>query len=420
MTLILTWLSRKHVVQVSDRRIGSAHNYEDTARKCLMLDIGKVMLAISYTGSPVNFPENGKITMIEDWLFREIMDLPFGMQPGAVIYNLTDKIDKIYSKAANYFNLTPRRRKLSVVMTGFDYEMKKPMMICISNFETLGTALVSNADDENKFEPLVPKNPAQIKVGNFTATITPYSGPIPTIVAHGNISVLDSKTINSLYRRVRDIQLRTLGYKAIREVLVDTIRNAVLRKGDGTISKNCLSASFRQDSFLVETGQHSLNSDEWIMPRSVFPGGGAETWLYSDTLNKRKIEAVKDTDPINADTFRTFIETNEEAKYWIYYEATTEKRVIFWGEVEKVVTFMRSCGLKSIKDLHNLLTNARGWGEKFLAKYYEELKADSLTLDTPVLLIIIATYAQKLSISKLEKDFGLGTNILDIALEVKK
>jgi hypothetical protein len=393
----------------------------------MLCELRLARLAISYTGSPVNFPEGKEIIGIEDWLFREIGNSPPGIQPGQFMYELTNKLSVAYERATTHFKTHPNKRKLSVVFAGFDLETKQPMLICISNFENLGTLLLGGQDKEKTLHRLAPSKTFNFKVGSFTTTITHYSGKGTRVMAHGNISVLDTGVINSMHRKLRNIEEKGLGHLALRDILVNAIRQAVLQRGDGTISKSCLSISLYRDNPIAESGQHSLTSDEWIMPRVVGPGMQVEVWLYADNINKRKIEAVDYLDEINADTLRAYIETSEEAKYWMYYHGTSETRLAFWGELQRGVALIRDCGLRLIGDIQGLLNSSHGWGETFLTNYYKQLAGEghsnstelNLTLHAPILFLIAAANVQKISAEKLEKVFPLHKQFLDIALQIR-
>jgi hypothetical protein len=428
MTLILTWLSQERIVQVSDRRITYQGRHDDRARKCMLCASRGERLAVSYTGGPVNFPEGAGVISLEDWLFREISRLPVGILPGQMMYEINSRINTSYERAARHFNVPTEKRRLSIVFAGFDLENKIPILVCISNFERLGTLLLSSRENKTALHRLSPRNPCQFSVGAFTTTIVSYSGSATRIVAHGNLSVLDASVTNSLHRRVRDIEDRGLGHLAVREILVDTIRQAVLRRGDRTISKNCLSLSISSDSELVEAGQHTLDSNEWIMPRVVGPGSRAELWIGGDKINTRALNSVEFHDEINTDTLRAYVETNDEAKYWIYYGANDVARLTFWGELQKDVSLAILCGLKLIGDINKLLIAAHGWGEIFLERYYEYLAANmhttsdkiGLTLHAPILFLMVAANAETLSAELLVREFNfIDQSLFDIALDVR-
>jgi hypothetical protein len=425
MTLILTYISQKRIIQVSDRRISYGENSliepDDTVRKNLMLGFGNEQLSAAYTGSPAQLMLDRKPLLAEDWLFRTISALPAYVSPGDLLCQLTEKIDCSFRDSARHFKIPRRDCKLTVTMVGFDSDNKNPVLVCISNFEKLGMRLLPSP--ENKFVPINVKTDPQFTSGDFTTYIhsSPFSKK-PIIIAHGNWKILNSDDIKFLSKRLQDIEKRNLSHRAIREVLVSVIRKSVLRQVDSNVSKQYLSISFDANNpSAIEAGQHSIDSDEWIMPRLATPGIGTEIWLYSKDLNKRKHEEFDLNAEIKVDTFRTYMETNDEAKFWTEF-GKIKKRLIFWGNSEQIVSLAKEFRISTIGDLHNLLLKCRGWGEKFLDSHYEYLLqkgCNALSVSAPILLLIIASKAENISRGKIINDFYLDEIILQQAIEAK-
>ncbi len=120
---------------------------------------------------------------------------------------------------------------------------------------------------------------------------------------------------------------------------------------------------------------------------------------------------------INVDSLRTYIQNSTEPRYWAQFlRETTGQRVDEndWGDLSRDVRIANYFDLHSIDALDTLLKNARGWGETFFVEYYRDyFKRQKVTPDKvstvingPVTMLMIASYAEKISADILDKDFG--------------
>lgn len=204
--------------------------------------------------------------------------MPVGFSYGLFTQALTTRIDQDYQKAKTYFNVPNSRAMLSLVLAGYDLDLKKPVLACISNFEALGTLIRTNLETKKPLYQLVGRSPVKYNVGEFTCTVSGFIGQHPRVIAHGNMRALTPAIAYSLQRRMRDVEKRQLGHIAARQILVEVLREATSQIGGDTISKNCLSMMMFRDGSVVEAGTHSKDGTEWIMPRLVSPGFQMELW----------------------------------------------------------------------------------------------------------------------------------------------
>jgi len=143
-----------------------------------------------------------------------------------------------------------------------------------------------------------------------------------------------------------------------------------------------------------------------------------ESYRASLTAGNKAIE-------LNVDSLRAYIETSPEVHYWNnYLRIHTGQNVATWGDLSRDVRFANYCGIKSLEQINQLLSQARGWGEDFFTLYYEEyFKRDRVTPDkvTTVLngvvtMLMIAANVERFTPEILAKEFGFGsTFILDVA-----
>jgi ppGpp synthetase/RelA/SpoT-type nucleotidyltranferase len=128
---------------------------------------------------------------------------------------------------------------------------------------------------------------------------------------------------------------------------------------------------------------------------------------------------------LNGDSLRTYVKHSSEVAYWCQYlREQTRQRVERIGDVSRDVRLARFLGLSRIEEIDRLLHNSRGWGEIFLAQYFQKyfqrnnLTPDRVSTDINgvVTLLMIGTYAHALTPQVLSRDFGFGTSyILDVA-----
>jgi len=143
-----------------------------------------------------------------------------------------------------------------------------------------------------------------------------------------------------------------------------------------------------------------------------------ESYRASLTAGNKAIE-------LNIDSLRAYIETSQEVQYWNNYLRThTGQNVATWGDLSRDIRFANYCGIKSLEQINQLLSQARGWGEDFFTLYYDEyFKRDRVTPDkvTTVLngvvtMLMIAANVERFTPEILAKEFGFGsTFILDVA-----
>jgi len=84
------------------------------------------------------------------------------------------------------------------------------------------------------------------------------------------------------------------------------------------------------------------------------------------------------------------------------------------GGLSRDIRIANYIGLTKIEDVDKLLINAKGWGEDFLRKYYQQHfkenknRKSTTVLNGVVTWLMIATYIEKFPKDILEKEYGIG------------
>ena len=116
---------------------------------------------------------------------------------------------------------------------------------------------------------------------------------------------------------------------------------------------------------------------------------------------------------LNVDSLRTYLETANEAKYWVDFVASHfSTPIVNLGDLSWTLNFIKFFGLKTIKDLQRLLINTRGWGEALLVEHINHItrtksvmKVQDVTVNGILLVLTLAANVEYISLESLANEF---------------
>jgi hypothetical protein len=133
MSLVITILTEKYVVQVSDTRLTGLEQLDPVSeeeRKATIFQGDYARLAVGWVGFAWNKQRTHKT---EQWLFEELR-CSFGQPVQTLLPNLARKATSTFAG----FSELPEQKRTSFIFAGWanlDSEPAAPLLACISNFE---------------------------------------------------------------------------------------------------------------------------------------------------------------------------------------------------------------------------------------------------------------------------------------------
>ncbi|HMI93979.1 MAG TPA: hypothetical protein VK509_21540 [Polyangiales bacterium] len=425
MTLILTaFLGPALIVQVSDRRISypRPRDPEDSHKKLISYEHPQARLVVAYTGL-AEFVGARRRIPIEQWLSKTLASVP-AASIGLAIKILTDGLNAQVERAKAEWNLNDSSAHLTVTLVGFSRSADR-VLVCISNFQAFGTALRSARVGEQPFDQLAPRPVVPpYTAGNFTATIAPHTANRTLVVSHGNQSSLNRQIVNDLYRSIRHVAKRRFQPQVFRDVLVGVIRQAARRSL--SVGDTCLSCILDGNAAFWEVGAHTPRGRDFSFPTTVMPGVWTRLWTITNekddafTAARDQIARGELDVPLTQTSLRAYLDASEHIAVLALHLSKLGVEVLPPGLVERDCEMLGYAGIKSIRDVDELMIAARPWAAALLDESRSAAPQGAkrmFDVNGIVTTILIASNRQLFRKEILIEDFGYGDSdvLLDAA-----
>ncbi len=371
MTLLMTSLTARSVVQVSDVRltisVGADVRIKDAARKMIFYDRGPVRMVVGYTGlAEFRDAERREAVSTENWLVQTLTTSP---SLDETTQRLPQLLDGITKATRQWFHLGDGGDRLTVVLVGFDSSDAEPVVVAFSNFEEIGTRISSSQLEQ--FEPVAGEKLAAS--GAFGAYR--FRAAEPCILVHGDRGRMTRDHAKALRRQIRDVQTRQLGSIAERDLLVSTMKECG-SEGHGTVSQDCWSYVHELGATIANFDFHAGNTQAiHVAPQVILASATAQMFISSDTPTdeeERLVESIRSGDTnmlIDAASLKAYARTSPYADDLARVELDTGVRVEVESPLPHIVDCFGVAGLKTITDLDNALRRAQNWSIEFLHEY---------------------------------------------------
>src|SRR5579864_383907 len=407
MTLVLTCLTPRYVLQVADRRLtirtpqppGSVEVVDDHRNKVVVL--GNSM-AFSFSGLAEIGPEN-----TDSWLARRL----------AETNNPNDGLKNIQRAATDYFRILPiskaakRQAFVAAAWTRNKHGTLEPGLITISNALDANSNWLQEAKDE-------------FEIDCVGLGLTSQFGVCPPIGA-----AVPDAYIHDLRRNGRACVERNVHPLEIIRLLVETIRRVA--NDDSSVGRSLLAVILPKaavDRPVVCLVTPLMASGAAVIEDPMFfhiPKDSADLVWDAPVLvcNEAIITGSMQVGPpahlpkvpndrdyelnalISAGSVRAYIANSAEARYWVNVLRQAGYKVEGWGVLSDTVQRLQHLGILSLSQLDAMLAGAHGWGERFLCAYAErslQLHATSIdnlciVLEGPLLELGIASQSERLT-----------------------
>jgi hypothetical protein len=407
MTLILTCLTPRYVLQVADRRLTtrnpqrpeSLHVVDDHRNKIVLLNDSMVF---SFSGHAEIGQEN-----TDNWLARRLAETD---NPNLGLKN-------IQRAATDYFKCLPISKKAkrhAFVAASWtrnkDGELE-PGLITISNALNANSDWLQEARDGFEIDG----------VGLGLTSQCGICPPIGASVPETYISDLRRNARACVERNVHPLELVRLLAETIRRVASHD--NSVGRSLLAVILPKCAvgrrmvsvvtplspsGAAVVEDPMFFHIPKDSSDL-VWDAPVLVCGGAimtGTMQFGPPAALPSVPTERAYDSDAlVSADSLQNYVLNSTESRYWIGILREAGYKVEGWGVLPDTIQRLRHLGIIRLSDAELVLSEAHGWGEQFLRAYAErslELYATAIdklciVLEGPLLELAIAARAERLT-----------------------
>lgn len=248
MTLILSCLTDRYAIQVSDRRLtlqdGSV--YDDDSNKAILLN-GHI--AFGYTG--LAFLDNGN-TRTDDWFLDALIDA-HKANPDASLSDRAKRIARSATQALANVDTTPESKRLAFIGVGWGMcaarEGYSPIYLTISNCHDSKGRWISQAQPEFSVRAVTP------------------SVKLPVMLISDG-QKLGTKLEKRVLRLLNTCVKKGLSPRTISRILIATVRNVA--SSNNFVGKNLIICSIPKESF--HPGTFVLTDNP--------PSGDRQTFAY--------------------------------------------------------------------------------------------------------------------------------------------
>ena len=384
MTLILACLTPKYVLQVADRRLtmrnlhkaASLEVVDDHRNKIVVLNDS---MAFSFSGHAEIGQQN-----TDAWLARRLAESG----------NPNESLKNVQRAAAEHFRILPISRKakrhafVAASWTRNRNGELEPGLITISN------ALDANSDwlDEARDE---------FEIDGVGLGLTSQCGICPPIGAR-----VPDTYLSDLRRNARACVERSVHPLEIVRLLAETIRRVASH--DTSVGTSLLAvilpkaavgrpmiklvtplsasgAAVVEDPMFFHIPKNSSDL-VWDAPVLVAAGavivGTMQSGPPADLPRVPNDRAYNLDALISGDSFRDYVLNSNEARYWVGVLREAGYKVEGWGVLSDTIQRLRQLGITRLSELELILSEAHGWGERFLRAYAERsLQVYATTMD---------------------------------------